>query len=321
MEQPRFTISRSAARTLNAVIAAVIMAAMAPAPAVGQVTPDGYDPEGASYPGNLPFFYDLYTFRGDAGRTAVVAAFAVPAGELRADRVDGGVRYRFDVTLVLADTIQRSVTRTDDSVYVSLPRRLGRDHLLYTQVEVAAPPSRHIQQRVVLVEANIPGVGQLYHSPFPIRDYAGTGLMLSDIALGNPVAEEDAWRRGDVTLALLPTTQFPSSAFNVYYEIYNLPHGHEYTTEIHVESLDPDRSGHDPVGLRFTEEAAPDEEGRIQELRYVQSSLDPGRYRLTVTVTDQATGEIVRRSREFHVRGWERGATLVPAHPWKTPSG
>src|SRR5688572_24623305 len=59
--------------------------------------------------GPLPFFYDLYTFRGEASTTTVVASFAVPAGRLQPEWAKGGVRYRFDVTLVLADTALRSV--------------------------------------------------------------------------------------------------------------------------------------------------------------------------------------------------------------------
>src|SRR5687767_13531657 len=82
--------------------------------------------------GPLPFFYDLYTFRGEESTTTVVASFAVPAGRLQPEWAKGGVRYRFDVTLVLADTALRSVFRTDDSVFVGLPRALSGEHLLFT---------------------------------------------------------------------------------------------------------------------------------------------------------------------------------------------
>ena len=132
----------------------------------------------------LPFFYDLYTFRGHGRGTDVVAAFAVPAGRLQTEREGGSVRYRFDVTLVLADTARRSVSRTDDSVLVDLPRRLDDDHLLFTHIEVQAPPSRATLQRVIVTDATRPGIGQLYDSSFPIPDYSGSDLMLSDIALG-----------------------------------------------------------------------------------------------------------------------------------------
>src|SRR5690606_31100005 len=75
----------------------------------------------------LEFFYDLYTFRGPGSATRVVAAFAVPAGRLDEQRVGREVRYRFDVSLVVADTRDQSVFRTDDSVFVAATDRLPRD--------------------------------------------------------------------------------------------------------------------------------------------------------------------------------------------------
>jgi len=270
-----------------------------------------------SAPRPLPFFYDLYTFRGDGGSTTVVAAFAVPVKRLHSER-NQGVRYRFDVTLVLADTALRSVSRTDDSVYVSVPRPLAGDHLLYTHVELQAQPSRSTVHRVIMTDATTPGIGQLYSSPFQIPDYSGTHLMLSDIALGQPGAES-GWTRGDVTLALLPTSQFPESSFDVYYEIYNLPFGNRYSTDISIEPVDESGATRldegNTVGTRFSGESAADSDGSLPELRRVEASLDKGRHRLTVTVTDEMTGQTAERSRVLQVRGWGRGATLVPALP------
>ena len=270
----------------------------------------------ATYP--LPFFYDLYTFRGRGGGTAVVASFAVPAGELKRESVDGGVRYRFDVTLVLADTVTRRVFRRDDSVFVALPRAPGDEHLLYTQLEVLAPPSRSTVHRVIMTDAATPGIGQLFSAPFRIPDYSGTELMVSDIALGQPDATS-GWVRGSATLALLPTDQFPSSAFDVYYEIYNLPAGDTYETEIAIEQATDAQRTRGLVGtsirLRFADEAMATADAYVAELRRVETSLGRGRYRITVTVTNLRTGERASRSRTFEVRGWERGATLVPALP------
>jgi hypothetical protein len=272
----------------------------------------------------LPFYYDLYTFRGENGQTTVVAAFAVPAERLQRERDDQGVRYRFDVTLVLSDTAIRSVTRTDDSVFVSVPYPLAREHLLFTHVELQAPPSASTLQRVVMTDATTPGIGQLYDSPFPIPDYTGTHLMLSDIAMGQP-GVRGGWRRGDVTLALLPTSQFPGSSFDVYYEIYNLPFGHRYDTEISIESIDESdaaRPAEDPpVRTRFFGHSAAGTDATQIELRRVEASLGRGRYRLTVRVTDEVSGQVASRSRIFRVRGGGRGATMVPALPSRRVGG
>jgi hypothetical protein len=264
----------------------------------------------------LPFFYDLYTFRGGTGSTAVVAAFAVPAGRLRREEYGGAVRHRFDVTLVLADTALRTVFRTDDSVFVSLPRPLSGGHLLFTHIEVQAPPSRTTVQRVIMTDATAPGFGQLYTSGFPIPDYSGSHLMLSDIALAQPGAHA-GWRRGNATLALLPTGQFPEAAFDVYYEIYNLPAGHRYSTEIAVERVDGSGAVPDagPVRVRYSGQSTAGPDGLLPELRRVDASVGRGRHRITVTITDERTGRSASRSRVFQVSGWRPGATLVAAMP------
>lgn len=268
--------------------------------------------------GPLGFYYDLYTFRGEGGRTRVVAAFAVPAGRLEETEVGDEVRYRFDVSLVVADTALKSVVRTDDSVFVAATRPLAGRHLLFTQVEMEAPPSRSTVHRVIMTDASTPGTGQLYGDGFPVPDYSGTDLMISDIALGDPEVE-GGWERGDVSLALLPTSQFPESDFEVYYEIYNLPPATRYATEIAVEEVDARgrrlAGGGGPVRLRFSG-ASPAWSGDVvRELRRVEAELDEGRYRLTVTIRSERTGETVSRSRLFHVRGWGPGATMVAALP------
>jgi len=265
----------------------------------------------------VPFFYDLYTFRGDGAATTVVAAIAVPVEELRRERRDGSVRYRFDVRFVLADTARLDVFSTQDSVFLSLARPLSRRHLLHTYVEMPAPPSASTLQRVVVTDVTRPGAGQLYHTPFPIPDYSGTNLMLSDVAFGLPDAT-DGWSRHGVTLALLPTSQFPEISFDVYYEIYNLPEGNRYATEIAIEALEDEDEGFREIRASFSGDAAPSEDGIVQELRRIESPLPAGRYRVTITVTDEVSGRVVRRSRDVQVRGWDAGTTMVRALPYTT---
>ena len=264
----------------------------------------------------LPFFYDLYTFRAEGGRTTVVTAFAVEAGELKTERVGDNDRYRFSVTLLLADTALRSVTNRHDRVFVDLPRRMHDEHVLYTHIEVQAPPSNTIRQSVFMTDATEAGIGQLYWKYIRIPDYSGTELMLSDVALGQPDAQI-GWERGEVTLALLPTGQIPSRAFDVYYEIYNLPAGNPYTTEITVErvagSSRKTAEDREPIRLRFAGESTATAEGTLPVLRSVGARFEKGSYRITVTIDDLATGKTASRSRTFEVQTSGRGATMVPA--------
>ena len=265
----------------------------------------------------LPFFYDLYTFRGDAGGTTVVASIAVEARRLKRENIQGQSRYRFDVRFVLADTATRSVSNTEDSVFLSMPVALNRQHLVHTYVEVQAEPSRSTLQRVVVTDATRPGTGQLYSSPFLIPDYSGSELMLSDIAFGLPDAT-GGWTRRGVTLALLPTSQFPTSAFDVYYEIYNLPAGTPYETEISIQPIDDD-DDEDGQAVRtiFSGESAARQDGSMAVLRRIESALPRGRYRFMVSVRDRIGGEVATQTRDFEVRAWGGGATLVEALPYK----
>lgn len=257
----------------------------------------------------LPFFYDLYTFRGTEGGTDVISSFAVEAGRLSTEDAGGRTRYRFSLTLVLADTMLRTVTKTHDTVYVDVNRSFPDKHLLYTQVELTAPPSRDTRHRVIVMDAVKPGFGQLYTEPFPIPDYGGDRLMLSDLVFARPEAEA-GWNRGDHTLAILPSTRFPPDVFDVFYEIYNLPDGHQYTTELAIERPGPDS---EPIRLRFSGESGAGPDGILAELRRVDAQLSRGPHTLTVTVTDVVTGETATRSRSFQVQGSARNATRVHA--------
>jgi hypothetical protein len=263
----------------------------------------------------LPFFYDLYTFRDDDGATRVVLSVAVEARRLQRERAEGQSRYRFDVRFVLADTAIGSVSNTEDSVYLQMPMALTGGHLLHTYVEVQAEPSVSTLQRVVVTDATRPGTGQLYSSAFPIPDYSGPELMISDIAFGLPDAT-GGWTRDGVTLALLPTSQFPESSFDVYYEIYNLPAGTPYETELSIQPLDGgDEEG--AVSTVFSGESASDEVGLLQELRRIESALPKGKYRFMVRVRDRIGGSVATQQRDFEVRDWGGGATLVEAMPYK----
>jgi hypothetical protein len=282
--------------------------------AVGGSAPTAPPANAAEAEAPLPFFYDLYTFRSERGGTDVIAAIAVEAGDLRRVRHDDHMRYRFDLRFTLADTVSRTVFRSVDSVFVSLPYELPGEHLLHTFVQVQAPPSTSMIQRVVVTDASRPGVGQLYQSPLAVPDYSGDELMISDIAFGLPDAEEGWGRRGH-TLALLPTSQFPESAFDVYYEIYNLPAGTSYETEVSIEPADAEDDEVSVVRAVFREESAAGPDNSLGELRRVESALPRGSYRLTVTVRDQSTGRTASQSRLIRVRGWGDGMTLVRALP------
>ena len=261
------------------------------------------DSDRPNFTRELPFFFDLYTFRGDGGRTSVVAAVAVPFEKLKRDDDD----YRLDVSLILADTASKRVIRQDDSLSLAA-RNIKRDDLFRLHVEIAAPPSNSTVQRVIVSDPSEPGIGQLYGGPFRIPDYSGTKLMLSDLVLAEPVAE-GRWQRGNVALSLVPTGHFRGGSFNVFYEIYNIAPDATFSTEIEIEPIRETTGeklkgifgGKGSMTLRFESVATSTRNGVLQELRRVDAPLPPGKYRMRVTVRDAATQQTAKAERTFEV--------------------
>lgn len=265
------------------------------------------DSDRPNFTKELPFYFDLYTFRADEGRTAVLAAVAVSAGRLnRPARSES--QYRIDISLILADTASKQVIRQDDSVSLGPLRALKANELFRLHVEVAAPPSHTTVQRVIVSDPTEPGVGQLYGGPFTIPDYSGSKLMLSDIVLAEPGVSGE-WHRGEVALALVPTGYFKGGSFSVFYEMYNIAPNAQYSTEIEIEPMRRSAGdkikglfgGKNKMTVRFEGVATNVHDAALQELRRIEAPLPPGHYRLRVTVKDLETQQTARSERFFAV--------------------
>ncbi|HEX9107296.1 MAG TPA: hypothetical protein VF832_08705, partial [Longimicrobiales bacterium] len=177
---------------------------------------------------------------------------------------------------------------------------LAPDALLRFPLQLAVPPSPAAVYRVRVDE---PGsrAGAVLGGPHAVPDFKGARLALSDVLLADPTAT-GSWHRGDVTLALTPTAVFPGGTLTMYYEVYHLPAGTSYETELEVAPVRHALfgGGGRTVRVRYTEQAT--ESGTIPELRRIQTQLAPGRYRMKVRVRALAGGQLAETSREFTVR-------------------
>ena len=256
---------------------------------------------------DLPFYFDLFTFRATEGRTSVVAAVAVPREKLNMTEVAANPAYRIDLSLILVDTLTRKVIREDDSLMLATEHNHKED-LFRLHVEIAVPPSRTTVQRLIVSDPTEPGVGQLYGGPFPIPDYTGSKLMLSDIVLAEP-GVKGKWHRGDVSLALVPTRYFKGGKFNVFYEVYNLAPNANYSTEVEIEPIRRTTGqklkslfgGSSTIRFRFEGQATNVKNGTMQELRRVDAPLGAGDYRMRITVKNLDNGETTRNERTFTI--------------------
>jgi tetratricopeptide (TPR) repeat protein len=255
---------------------------------------------------DLPFAYDLATLAGPAGATTVVATLGVPLAALHADTVAGGLRYTVHVLVAVADTQagtveDTTVTRTLETAVAPAPNADWRFTL-----ELGAPPSPHAVYRVRLDEP-ASGAGKVYGGPHPLPDYAPDRLSLSDVLLAAPDSG-GAWERQGVRLDLTPTAVFRDGAFSTYYEIYHLPPGTTYRTEIEVGPTGGGLSG--ALGrlfgggrtIRLDFDGRATGQGTLPELHRIASRLPPGRYRLRIRVSAPELGQSAVSDRDFTVR-------------------
>lgn len=252
----------------------------------------------------LPFFYDVYSFRGE-NTTDLTAALAVPGESLQVRETPEGLVYSLAISFIVVDTVSERVTRVDTTYHLKAPRSLSSGEYVRLHLDMTAAPSANALHRVVVHDPTNPSQGQLYGGALEIPGYETSRLSSSDIVIAE--RESGSWHRGNAHLSLVPPRQFEEgSALTIFYELYNLPANAPYRTEIVLQPTDGGGLlrgvrklfGGGPLTLRFEERARPSEDGLVQEIRQVTPSLKAGRYEIRVTVTNLATEQsTIRRTR------------------------
>jgi len=246
----------------------------------------------------LPMVFDLLAFRGSGGRTDLLAPLAVAADSLTTGTAGSQTVYGFDLTLAVVDTASGAIARLDTTVLARNAARLPPGHMLRTHAQLTAQPTADAQLRLTVRGRFDDGEGSFYGAQMRVPDYAGDSLMVSSIVLATTDAS-GSWRRGSHALTLMPLGQFEGGEFRVFFEIYNLEAERTYITEVTVEPTG--RRGPQPLRLRFQDFARPETDGVVRDVRRVETGLPPGRYRITVQVTDPQALRSARAEREFVV--------------------
>ncbi|HSJ14275.1 MAG TPA: GWxTD domain-containing protein [Longimicrobiales bacterium] len=253
---------------------------------------------------DVPFHYDVFTFRGTSGSTDVVTALSVAGERLSAQRLaDGGAEYALNLRVAVVDTAARTSARRDTVLRLLTSAPLQGDQRLRAHLALSVPPTPAAIHRTVVHDAADPARGQVYGTPLVVPDYFTGTLAMSDVVLAAPDSA-GAFQRGAVSLSLVPWAAYRGGAFRVFYELYELTPGGSYTTELRVERAGGGLSrlfrSSTLIRLRF-DEVAPDAGGPVQHVRDVQVELDPGEYRLRLRITDQASGTSIERERRLTI--------------------
>ncbi|MDT8436016.1 MAG: hypothetical protein RRA92_04605 [Gemmatimonadota bacterium] len=262
-------------------------------------------------------------FRGaGAGITRVWMNALVEAANLEPETLpDGTYRYRLEARWALADP-SGAFERYGSAFEARTPRRLGPDESLPVRLGVDLPVGRYRSTFVVREaagggtaddgvggdEVGVRGPKGNYRvSDLTVRRFDLAVPELSDVAVAPDSG--GTWSPGgdaaDVTVGLRPSpvhvTGAGGAAF-VYFETYGITPGAEYTTRIRLRPLEGDGPTYD---LSFPGEAPPEPAPRLRRLLRVDlADARPGAYRMSVTVTDGATGEsTLPYESEIRVRG------------------
>ena len=258
----------------------------------------------------LPFYYDVYSFKGNGEKTDLTAAIAVPGTSLTARPNGNRYLYSVKLSLIVIDTTSGTITRRDTTYQFGSGRILGENEHVRIHADLPTSASKSTIHRVVISDQNNAGRGQMYGGSTAVPEYRSTGLMISNIVLAEP--EAGSWRRGDTRLALVPPRQFMEGAqLSLFYELYNLPRDTPYRTEI---SLAPstEQSGFarlkrlfggsdGTLRLQFDGVASVDRNGNVQELRKVGTELKPGKYKVQIKVTNLTSNQVATNETQFVV--------------------
>ena len=251
-----------------------------------------------SYARKLRLMTDVVVAGQDSGSSLLHVSYAIPGSALRPVPSDLGHLYPVRVRLSVVDRTGRPVVAVDSTRYflnaVPVP---DKEHLV-GELRVPVLPGR-LTYRLAVEQGSDNGV-VLAADTITAGDFSGRTFALSGVVLGSR-ATNVTWRPAPAdTVWVIPLRRSSRTApMQLYYEVYGLPAGAPFTTEVRVVKqggggfLGLFGSRKPAIRLGFQDQA----EGPATRLSRAVTldRLSPGKYELLLIVKD-ATGE-TRQSR------------------------
>ena len=232
--------------------------------------------------------------------------FAVPADRLTPAVTASGVLYPLRFRLYVSTLTDSLIAQVDTLRVFGAPQVLRNPSYLTGHVEVSVPAGDYRYR--LLIESRDGVSGTVTTDTLAVTPLDGRGFALSDLVVGKTGGL--SWARQGDTVYVNPLDRFPAGGdAQLYYEVYGLPAGTAYHTEIKVE-----RTGggsiftrirrlfggiHPPVQLEFDAAA----EGVVSRVHRAVAlhGVPNGSYDLTLRITDPASGRVLTRVRHFEV--------------------
>ena len=232
--------------------------------------------------------------------------FAIPADHLTPVGAASGVLYPLRFRLYVSTLTDSLVARVDTLRIFGASQVLRSPSFLTGQVEVPVPAGDYRYR--LLIESRDGVTGAVASDTLTVAPLDGRGFALSDLVVGKTGGL--SWERWGDTVYVNPLDRFSAGGdAQLYYEVYGLPAGASYHTEIKVERKGGGSifgairrlfgGNHPPVQLAFDAAA----EGPVSRVHRAVALRDVpnGSYDLTLRITDPATGRVLTRVRHFEV--------------------
>jgi len=243
----------------------------------------------------------------DSGsRQMLHLVFAVPADRLTPVASMTGVLYPLRFRLYVSTRTDSLIARVDTLRVFASAQALRNPSFLTGQVEIPVPAGDYRYR--LLIESRDGLSGAVLSDTMAVTPLDGHTFALSDLVLGK--AGGLSWPQHGDTVYVNPLDRFPGGGdAQLYYEVYGLPAGATYHTEIKVERKGGGSifgairrlfgGNHPPVQLEFDAAA----EGAVSRVHRAVALRDVsnGGYDLTLRITDPASGRVLTRVRHFEV--------------------
>ncbi|HKR55249.1 MAG TPA: hypothetical protein VJS20_03045, partial [Gemmatimonadales bacterium] len=220
-----------------------------------------------------------------------------------------GLLYPLHFRIIVSDSADRVVARLDTLRVFGARQPLRQPAYLTGRLSLPVPPGRYRYRLLVTTPDGTAG-DLVRQDSLDVRALSGGAFAVSDVVVGRE-GSGLVWVSAPTdTVRLNPLSRFPEgSAAELYYEVYGLGRGAPYHTVVRLER-EGRRSlfgairglfggGRSAVLLEFDAAA----EGLVTRVHrgVALQGVGKGTYRLTVVITDPASGESVTRTRRFQV--------------------
>jgi GWxTD domain-containing protein len=232
-----------------------------------------------------------------SGGQTLHVVFAIPAGRLPSATTGEGTRYPLRFRLVVSDAADRPIATLDTLRVFASRERLRAPAYLTGRLALPLSPG-HYRYRFLVTSPDESTGDLVIRDSLAVEALDGARFAVSDVVVGRE-GSGLVWN----TVPLNPLQRYPEgSAAELYYEVYGLAAGATYHTVVRLER--EGRRGlfggrRAPVLLEF--DAPADGPRTLVRRGIALRDVSPGNYRLTVVISDPASGVSVTRAQRFQV--------------------